>query len=637
MWARSGILAAVLFCAFFHSVASAVPPPLEAFATLPAAKMAKLSPDGHRLAVIRPINGFEQVMFLDLTTPNSTPYVVGQAGAMADQVIWKDATHAICFFSSSVEVRRSTAIVEHKAVFDFVYVKSVDVGAHAEVQLMPGSLQDTDANDPIHIYMTGVHDKIYGLFSVDIVTGKAELLHAMGAATRYITDGYGAFVGVIDVDRDLTRHVFVNEKEIMQIESKGGSDLQLVGLTAGDKLELVEEKPSAFGTKGLYAWTPAAGETTLYENPNFDVDGVFHDERNGRVIGFSYQDDLSHCQFFDPALQRVQRSLEKAFPGQSVCVVSHDVAGSAFVVVTEGPKNPPVLSLYTPGNHQVNIIENDYEGLGPDNLGDVKVYNYKARDGLDIHAYLTLPPGRTAQNLPLVVFPHGGPEERDSLEFSWWAQFMATRGYAVFQPNFRGSAGYGTKFIHAGDGEWAGKVQYDVQDGVHKLIADGIVDPKRICIVGASYGGYMALAGATYSPDLYACAISYAGVSDLRSIIRLPAFWVSEGISIWKRRIGADKDSDKADDASPARAAAQVKIPILLLHGDRDTTVAFEQSVTENDALKEAGKQVEFVKLQGDDHYMEFASTRIQLLKEVDRFLASHIGDKTQQASVTAP
>ena len=627
----------MVFCALFHSVAFAAAPPLEAFAALPAAKMAKLSPDGRRLAVIRPINGFEQVMFLDLTTPNSTPYVVGQTGAVADQVIWKDATHAICFFRSAVELRRTTAIVEQSAVVDMVYVKSVDVGARTDIYLMPGLLQDTDANDPAHIYLRGVHDKIHGVFRVDIITGKAELLHALVGSTSYITNGYGAFVGVIDVDRDLTRHIFVDEKEIMQIESKGGSDLKLVGLTAGDKVELVEEKPSAFGTEGLYAWTPAAGESTLYENPNFDVENVIHDERDGRVIGFSYQDDLSHCQFFDPALERVQRSLEKAFPGRSVCVVSHDIAGTAFVVVTDGPKNPTVLSLYTPANHQVNIIENDYEGLGPDNLGDVKVYNYKARDGLDIHAYLTLPPGRAAQNLPLVVFPHGGPEERDSLEFNWWAQFMATRGYAVLQPNFRGSAGYGTKFIHAGDGEWAGKVQYDVQDGVQKLIADGVVDPKRICIVGASYGGYMALAGATFSPDLYACAISYAGLSDLRRFVRLPAFWVSEVVSIWKRRIGADKDSGKLDSASPEHFADQVKIPILLLHGDRDTTVPVEQSVIENDALKEAGKQVEFVKLQGDDHDMEFASTRIQVLKEVDRFLAAHIGDKTQQASVTAP
>src|SRR6202044_3167904 len=155
-----------------------------------------------------------------------------------------------------------------------------------------------------------------------------------------------------------------------------------------------------------------------------------------------------------------------------------------------GPKNPPVLSLYTPSNHQVNTIQEAYPDIKTADLGDVKPYPYQSRDGLTIHAYLTLPPGKTPHNLPTVIFPHGGPEARDSMaDFDWWAQFMATRGYAVLQPNFRGSSGYGWKFIKAGDGEWAGKVQYDLQDGVQKLIAAGIADPKRICIVGASYGG----------------------------------------------------------------------------------------------------------------------------------------------------
>ena len=211
---------------------------------------------------------------------------------------------------------------------------------------------------------------------------------------------------------------------------------------------------------------------------------------------------------------------------------------------------------------------------------------------------------------------------------------MASRGYAVLQPNFRGSSGYGWGFVKAGDGEWAGKVQYDVQDGVKKLIADGIADPKRICIVGASYGGYMALAGATFSPDLYACAISFAGLSDLDRMLYTGTSFESESISIWKRRIGADVDSSKLASQSPANFADRVKAPILLIHSDKDTTVPIEQSKIEEDALKRAGKQVEFVTLEGDDHQLEFPDTRIKLLKEVERFLGAHIGE---QAPKTAP
>ena len=145
----------------------------------------------------------------------------------------------------------------------------------------------------------------------------------------------------------------------------------------------------------------------------------------------------------------------------------------------------------------------------------MKPYPYKARDGLDIPAYLTLPPGKAPKNLPVVVMPHGGPDYRDYIGFDWMAQFFANRGYAVLQPNFRGSSGYGHKFTEAGLHQWGLKMQDDISDGVKKLIADGIANPKRVCIVGASYGGYAALAGATFTPDLYACAVSFAGISDL--------------------------------------------------------------------------------------------------------------------------
>ena len=166
-----------------------------------------------------------------------------------------------------------------------------------------------------------------------------------------------------------------------------------------------------------------------------------------------------------------------------------------------------------------------------------------------------------------------------------------------------------------------------MQDGVQKLIADGTVDPKRICIVGASYGGYMALAGATFSPDLYACAVSFAGVSDLDRVVEEGSSWESEAGSIWRRRIGADKDDSKLKTAAPKNFADKVKIPVLLVHSEKDVTVPIKQSEVEEEALKHAGKPVEFVTLDGDDHYLEFGDTRTKLLKEVDRFLAAHIGN----------
>jgi len=185
----------------------------------------------------------------------------------------------------------------------------------------------------------------------------------------------------------------------------------------------------------------------------------------------------------------------------------------------------------------------------------------------------------------------------------------------------------------------AGKVQDDLEDGVQRLIADGIADPKRICIVGASWGGYLALLGGSFKPDLYACAISYAGVSDLNHDLYTGTTFESESVSLWKRRLGADKDSGKMDSQSPRNFAERVKIPVLLIHGDHDTTVNIDQSQIEERALKHAGKDVEFVTLEGDDHNLEYAETRTRMLKETERFLGAHIGDSKMpgQASAAAP
>lgn len=618
-------------------------PPVEAFGSLPGAELARLSPDGKHLAILKPVNGLEKVAFIDLTKPDAAPYVAGMQDAVASDVIWKSNDRAICIFHANFAYKHT------KGASSWSRALSVTPSTQKAVLLMwnapffrvnydVGSIADISVDDPDHVLMTEVdrYDREYllGLYRVDISTGAGTLLiHGNENTIQYLTDGNARIIATIDQDTDLTNHVMVGTREVFEYQVKGASAFEFEGVTAGTSSQLAAELSSAYGTTGLYSWSASGLGAALFENPSYDLDHVVADDRSGRLLGVNFVDDAPHTTYFDPALQRIQTSLESAYPGQSVTIISRDDSGSSYVIGTEGPKNPPVISLFTTANHQVHVIEEAYESLKPSDLGEVKPYPYKARDGLDIHAYLTLPPGRSPHNLPTVILPHGGPEARDMMGFDWWAQFLASRGYAVLQPNFRGSSGYGWKFVHAGDGEWAGKVQFDMQDGVHKLIADGIADPKRICIVGGSYGGYMALAGATFSPDLYACAISYAGLSDLNRMVDMGTSFESESNSVWKRRIGADVDSHKLDSQSPANFADQVKIPILLLHSDKDTTVPIQQSEIEQRALERAGKQVQFVKLSGDDHYLEFADTRIQFLREIETFLAAHIGDGAAKAA----
>ncbi|MGD0191769.1 MAG: S9 family peptidase [Rhizomicrobium sp.] len=637
-WCRAGLRAlgtvSASLLVVLHSAQAT--PPAEAFGRLPSIELARLSPDGKHLSIVKPVDGKNKCVFVDLTKPDEQPYVVGMDGGLASGVFWKTNDKAICVFHATLTYRHL------KAVDTWSRALSVTPSTRTAVLLMwdapyfrenldEGTIIDIDAGDPNHVLMQEVdredRDLLFGLYQVSLDTGHAQvLLHQTRDTIQFLTDGYGHLIGHIDQDSDLTNHVMVGKSEVFSYQVRGSPDFQIEGFTLGQNPQIVAKRASAYGTTGLYAWSSAGSSSTLFENPAYDIDEVLTDERNGRVIGITYVDDVQRSVYFDPDLQKVQTTLEKIYPGQTVSILSRDDSGSTYVIGTQGPKNPPALLVYTAADHHAKLIDEAYGSLQPSDLGDMKPYPYKTRDGLDIHAYLTLPPGHEPHNLPAVIFPHGGPEERDSLGFDWWAQFMASRGYAVLQPNFRGSSGYGWSFVKAGDGEWAGKVQNDVQDGVRKLVADGIADPRRICIVGASYGGYMALAGATFSPDLYACAVSYAGVSDVERTLYTGTAFESETSSIWKRRVGADVDSRKPEAVSPVNFAANVKIPVLLIHSDRDTTVPIEQSEIEERALKDAGKQVEFVKLEGDDHYLEFGPTRVQMLKEIERFLAAHIG-----------
>ena len=310
--------------------------------------------------------------------------------------------------------------------------------------------------------------------------------------------------------------------------------------------------------------------------------------------------------------------------------MSWDLAKDKLIVVVDGPRQPTAYYYLNRTTHEATQLASTYPDLSEADLGEMKPWPYKARDGLDIPAYLTLPPGKAAKNLPVVVMPHGGPGARDMLGFDWMAQFFANRGYAVLQPNFRGSTGYGQKFEEAGYGQWGLKSQDDITDGVKKLIADGIADPKRICIVGASYGGYAALAGAAFTPDLYACAVSFAGVSDIAKMLRSDASDFgsdSWAVSEMNRSIGNRyDDSGKLAATSPARHADSIKCPVLLLHGAGDTTVRIEQSEEMRDALQDAHKSVAYVRFEGDSHYMLLADTRIRVLKETEAFLAKNIG-----------
>jgi dipeptidyl aminopeptidase/acylaminoacyl peptidase len=234
---------------------------------------------------------------------------------------------------------------------------------------------------------------------------------------------------------------------------------------------------------------------------------------------------------------------------------------------------------------------------------------------------LTVPAGRDARGLPLILMPHGGPYARDDEEWDWWAQFLADRGYAVLQPNYRGSSGFGTAFADKGEGEWGLKMQDDLDDAVDWAVKSGLADPARVCIVGASYGGYAALRAASRGGSLYKCAVSYAGVSDLGAILRYDRRFFNSGASRdWLRRQAPDLRA-----VSPINHAESFSIPVLIMHGKKDRTVPVAQSREMAEKLEHAGKAFTYIEQPEADHHFTREADRLQFLKELEAFLAKHV------------
>ncbi len=344
-----------------------------------------------------------------------------------------------------------------------------------------------------------------------------------------------------------------------------------------------------------------------------------------------HADDVWRTHWFDPELERMERALQQAFGERHAVLFSWDRARSKVLIEVEGADTSAEIYLYDAERGEAQPVGVAYPELAPFGLLARRApIAYPARDGTMIPGYLTTPPG-VAGPAPLVVLPHGGPEARDYGGFDWIAHFLASRGYLVLQPNFRGSDGYGTAFRNAGRGQWGGLMQDDVTDGARYVIDEGIADPERVCIFGLSYGGYAALAGAVKTPELYDCVVAVAPVTDLPAMIR----WAKDRygrlswiVDYWSQITGGDVSADDARivAASLTGRADAVAAPILLIHGVDDTTVPIDQSERMEAALRRAGKDVTFIRLRGEDHYLYRPETRLEAMQAVEAFLAEHLG-----------
>ena len=353
-------------------------------------------------------------------------------------------------------------------------------------------------------------------------------------------------------------------------------------------------------------------------------DTLLFNTYNHRLMGSVSNHDRLYYHFKDESLKKSWDAITNALKGSQITLISYSSDLKTLVVMAEGDTQTGTYYLYKKGTPILDIIGESYPDVPDDWIAKVRWMTYRAADGLEIPAYVTLPPGRELKNLPLIVMPHGGPFSRDDYGFDAWAQALASRGYLVLQPQFRGSTGFGADFVKAGHQQMGRKMQTDLSDGVRYLAKLGVIDEKRVCIFGWSYGGYAALAGAAFDPGVYRCAASGAGVSDLTRKMRHLAEQDgnnSESLAYWNVFLGPKQTWN---EWSPLRNADKITIPILLLHGTDDTRVPLEQSRIMANALKKAGKTVTLVELKNEDHFLSREATRIQMLETLIPFLETH-------------
>jgi dienelactone hydrolase len=652
-WATMSVLLALA-----SGGAAAEAPPAEAFANLPQTSQAVMSPDGKLLAWQDETDTAPQVVIFDIERHQISRVVRVETGAKLRGLIFGGNSTLLSTMSFTAQMRNDPHEADQYEYWRTLAINT-DGGEKREL-LMEGGVRRrvTTAHvllwnvpKPNTVMMSTMDfNPLYrpqrlgtridtmespwglNLYAVDAQSGNGSLLERGTRYTAaYVLDRNGEPVArtewhARDAVFNISRREEADWKVVFHSEQvRGPVQVSPVSPDAKSVLAIyaVHEGPARAWSVPLDGGAPS----DLLPDVSEDIDSFVGDPNSGTPIGVRLGGLSPRRHWLDPQLEAQYQRIAKPFPGRDVYVGGHALDFSRAVAVVEGPSSPPVYYLIDFGSHKADIVGEAYPALAKVNLGQAQAIAFAARDGTSIPAILTVPPGIPAKNLPLVVLPHDGPGGHDQLVFDWWTQFLATRGYAVLQPQFRGSTGFGGRFEHAGHGQWGGLMQDDVTDGVKAMVAQGIADARRICIVGRGYAGYVALAGVAFTPELYACAASINGISDLPDMLGFMKEHygaASSVVSYWREDIGSSFDPQLAQ-RSPARAADRIRAPVLLMHSADDTVVPPSQTGVIANALQKAGRNVTVVTLLGDDHWLSRASTRIQMLKELDQFLAANL------------
>jgi dipeptidyl aminopeptidase/acylaminoacyl peptidase len=628
--ARSALTFAVVLGAFeivalpAASAADDAPIPVRDFFRHPERSNFRISPDGKTLAFLQP---YERRMNIYVQ-----PIAGGEPNRLTNETardipdhFWKGPDRLVYVkdFGGDenfhvVAVNKDGSGLKDLTPFDGVRAEIID--------------QLRDFPDQLLVGLNKRNKEVFDAYRLDLKTGELELIaENPGNITSWLADHAGNIRGAQTTDGVNTSFLYRD----------GASGPFRTVLTTSFR-DSFSPLFFTFDNKSLYAASnlgrdkqaivlvdPATAkeQKVLFEHPDVDVDGLSFSRKRKVLTTISYVTWKPQRKFLDAETEKLYAALEKQLPGYEFGIQSTTDDEDRFVVAAYNDRTPGTRYLYDSGADKLTKLGDIAPWLPETKMATMKPIEYKSRDGLTINGYITLPNAKEPKNLPVIVNPHGGPWARDVWGWNPEVQMLANRGYAVLQMNFRGSTGYGRSFWQASFKQWGLKMQDDISDGVNYLVKEGIADPKRICIYGGSYGGYATLAGVTYTPDVYACAVDYVGVSNLFTFLNtIPPYW-KPFLDMMHEMVGEpEKDKALLTATSPALNADRIKTPLFIAQGARDPRVNIDEANQMVKALKARGVDVPYMVKENEGHGFRNEENQVDFYEAVERFLAKYLG-----------
>jgi dipeptidyl aminopeptidase/acylaminoacyl peptidase len=494
--------------------------------------------------------------------------------------------------------------------------------------------------DILYIGLNDRDPRWHDLYELRISTGEKTLLRKNTEnIAGWVFDHDGALrlaartnstgdMEMLRVDADGFKQIYIcSVLETCDIYGFDAANEQAYLVTNKGPLDLIE----------LDLLNPATGSTTKVESDpekRVDIANGKLSEVDHRILFTEYEDDTVRRYFKDKAFEKDYHWLQSKLPGRQIAFGATSNDENLWIVSAYSDTEPGVTYVWNRKSQRLTLQYRIRDELPRDALAQRKPYHYRSSDGLDIPAYLTLPKGLPAKNLPLIVHPHGGPWARDSFGYDTYAQFLSNRGYAVLQPNFRGSTSYGKKFLNAGNGEWGRKMQDDLTWGVKALVAAGIADPGRVGISGGSYGGYATLAGVAFTPNVYAAAVAIVAPSNLITLLdAIPPYWEAGRKQMYTRMADPTTPAGKAllIAESPLTQAKSIVTPLLVVQGKNDPRVNIRESDQIVAAVRDNGKPVEYLVAPDEGHGFARPINNLAMVTAMEGFFAQYLGGRNQK------